>query len=104
MGTPSVGIVPVHQLEAAAGQPRRATLDEKAGVEFMDENGGGAGVRLRQRQGPDSKVSSRFLLRYPVAFSHATDHLSRLGKRYLFGQLWLDALATTQNKPVRLNI
>ena len=35
-------------------QPRRATLDvvrrafEKAGVEFIDENGGGPGVRLRK--------------------------------------------------------
>ncbi len=25
---------------------------EAAGVEFIDENGGGAGVRLRNRQGP----------------------------------------------------
>jgi hypothetical protein len=25
---------------------------EVAGVEFIDENGGGAGVRLRNRQGP----------------------------------------------------
>ena len=37
-------------------QPRRATLDvirrafELAGVEFIDENGGGPGVRLRKRQ------------------------------------------------------
>ena len=35
---------------------RRATLDvvrrafESAGVEFIDENGGGPGVRLRKRQ------------------------------------------------------
>jgi hypothetical protein len=45
----------VHQLEAGTSQPRRATLDvirrafEKAGVEFIDENGGGPGVRLRRR-------------------------------------------------------
>ena len=51
-----VGIVTVHQLEAGTSQPRRATLDvikrafERAGVEFIDENGGGAGVRLRRRQ------------------------------------------------------
>jgi transcriptional regulator with XRE-family HTH domain len=48
-----VGIVTVRQLEAGTHQPRRATLDvvrrclEAAGVEFIDENGGGAGVRLR---------------------------------------------------------
>ena len=51
-----VGIVTVHQLEAGATQPRRATLEvirrafESAGVEFIDENGGGPGVRLRQRR------------------------------------------------------
>jgi transcriptional regulator with XRE-family HTH domain len=50
-----VGIVTVHQLETGASQPRRATLDvirrafESAGVEFIDENGGGPGVRLRKR-------------------------------------------------------
>jgi transcriptional regulator with XRE-family HTH domain len=49
-----VGTVAVHQLESGVSQPRRATLDvirrafEKAGVEFIDENGGGAGVRLRK--------------------------------------------------------
>ena len=48
-----VGIVTVRQLEAGAHQPRRATLDvvrrclEAAGVEFIEENGGGVGVRLR---------------------------------------------------------
>ena len=51
-----VGIVTVHQFEAGLSQPRRATLDvirrafEAAGVEFIDENGGGPGVRLRKRQ------------------------------------------------------
>ena len=51
-----VGIVTVHQLETGVSQPRRATLDvirrafELAGVEFIDENGGGAGVRLRKRR------------------------------------------------------
>jgi transcriptional regulator with XRE-family HTH domain len=51
-----VGIVTVHQLEAGVSQPRRATLEvirralESAGVEFIDENGGGPGVRLRKRQ------------------------------------------------------
>lgn len=51
-----VGIVTVHQLEAGSSQPRRATLEvikrafEGGGVEFIDENGGGPGVRLRRRQ------------------------------------------------------
>jgi transcriptional regulator with XRE-family HTH domain len=49
-----VGVVTVHQLEAGTSEPRRATLDvirrafEKAGVEFIDENGGGPGVRLQR--------------------------------------------------------
>jgi transcriptional regulator with XRE-family HTH domain len=49
-----VGIVTVRQLEGENQQPRRATLAvvrtalETAGVEFIDENGGGAGVRLRK--------------------------------------------------------
>jgi predicted transcriptional regulator len=51
--TAAVGIVTVRQLEAGTHKPRRATLDvvrrclEAAGVEFIDENGGGAGVRLK---------------------------------------------------------
>ena len=51
-----VGIVTVRQLEGGETQPRRATLDvirralESADVEFIDENGGGPGVRLRKRQ------------------------------------------------------
>ena len=55
-----VGIVTVHQLEAGTSQPRRATLDvirrafESAGVEFIDENGGGPGVRLKKRTRPKS--------------------------------------------------
>jgi len=46
----------IHQLEKDGSQSRRATLDvvrralETAGVEFIDENGGGAGVRLRKPQ------------------------------------------------------
>jgi len=49
----AVGVVTVHQLEAGSSQPRRATLTvirrafEAAGVEFIDDNGGGPGVRLR---------------------------------------------------------
>jgi predicted transcriptional regulator len=48
-----IGIVTVRQLEAGTIEPRRATLAmvrlafESAGVQFIDENGGGAGVRLR---------------------------------------------------------
>jgi len=48
-----VGIVTVRQLESGETQPRRATLEvirlafESAGVEFIDANGGGPGVRLR---------------------------------------------------------
>ena len=56
-----VGIVTVRQLESGQNQPRRATLIvvrrtlEDAGVELIDENGGGVGVRLRERRrgGPD---------------------------------------------------
>ena len=49
-----VGIVTIRQLEAGAHEPRPATVQvvrqalERAGVEFIDENGGGAGVRLRK--------------------------------------------------------
>jgi transcriptional regulator with XRE-family HTH domain len=51
-----VGIMTVHQLEKDGSQPRRATLEvvqralESGGVEFIDENGGGAGVRLRKKR------------------------------------------------------
>ena len=49
-----VGTVAIHQLESGTSQPRLATMDvirrafESAGVEFIDENGGGAGVRLKK--------------------------------------------------------
>ena len=49
-----VGVVTVRQLEADTHQPRRATLNvikgcfEGACVEFIDENGGGPGVRLEK--------------------------------------------------------
>ena len=51
-----IGIVTVRQFETGAHEPRRLTLHairkafEAAGVEFIDENGGGPGVRLRKRQ------------------------------------------------------
>jgi transcriptional regulator with XRE-family HTH domain len=50
-----VGIVTVRQFETGAHDPRRLTLHairsalEAAGVEFIDANGGGAGVRLRKK-------------------------------------------------------
>jgi len=50
-----IGIVTVRQVEAGLIKPRRATLEvikramEAAGIEFIDGNGGGPGVRLRQR-------------------------------------------------------
>jgi transcriptional regulator with XRE-family HTH domain len=51
-----VGIVTIRQLEADSSEPRRATLEvvkqalERAGVDFIDENGGGPGVRMRKRR------------------------------------------------------
>jgi transcriptional regulator with XRE-family HTH domain len=51
-----LGIVTVRQIEAGTTEPRRATLVVlrqafgRAGVDFIDENGGGPGVRLRKRQ------------------------------------------------------
>jgi transcriptional regulator with XRE-family HTH domain len=53
-----VGIVTVHQFEAGTSDPRKATLRvirqafETAGVEFIDENGGGPGLRLRKLAKP----------------------------------------------------
>ena len=52
-----VGIVTVRQVEAGLSKPRRATLEvikramEAAGIEFIDGNGGGPGVRLRHPDG-----------------------------------------------------
>ena len=56
-----VGIVTVRQFEGAVNKPRRATLEviqralESAGVEFIDENGGGAGVRLHKALQPGKR-------------------------------------------------
>jgi transcriptional regulator with XRE-family HTH domain len=50
-----VGVVTVRQFETGAHDPRRLTLHairsalEAAGVEFIDKNGGGPGVRLRKK-------------------------------------------------------
>ena len=49
-----VGIVTIRQLEAGKTEPRRSTLEvvrralETAGIEFIEENGGGQGVRFRK--------------------------------------------------------
>lgn len=49
-----VGIMTVNQLEKDVSRPRRATIEviqralESGGVQFIEENGGGAGVRLKK--------------------------------------------------------
>lgn len=63
-----VGIVTVRQFEAGNAEPRNSTLAvisqafEAAGIEFIPENGGGAGVRLRSpthlRQGADDTTAA----------------------------------------------
>ncbi|MFG1222160.1 helix-turn-helix domain-containing protein [Xanthobacter wiegelii] len=56
-----VGVVTIRQFEGGASAPRNATLTviraalEAAGVEFIPENGGGAGVRMRERKGDSRK-------------------------------------------------
>jgi len=51
-----IGVATIRQFEGNATEPRQATLlvlrqaFEKAGVEFIEENGGGPGVRLRKPQ------------------------------------------------------
>jgi hypothetical protein len=53
-----VGVATVRLFEGGVGDSRQATLVmlrqafESAGVEFIDENGGGPGVRLSHRQPP----------------------------------------------------
>ena len=53
-----IGVATVRLFEGDAAGSRQATLAvlrqafELAGVEFIDENGGGPGVRLRKRQRP----------------------------------------------------
>jgi transcriptional regulator with XRE-family HTH domain len=50
-----IGVVTVRQFESGKAEPRSATLAvvrqalEAAGVQFIPENGGGAGVRMRER-------------------------------------------------------
>jgi hypothetical protein len=56
-----VGMMTVHQFERDGSQPRRATQAvvrhafEAAGVEFIDGNGAGPGVRLRAPTAKKSK-------------------------------------------------
>jgi transcriptional regulator with XRE-family HTH domain len=51
-----IGVATIRQFEGMATEPRHATLAilrqalEAAGVEFIEENGGGPGVRLSRRQ------------------------------------------------------
>jgi transcriptional regulator with XRE-family HTH domain len=51
-----VSVVTVRNFENEKSTPQRATLDviqrafEAAGIEFIPENGGGAGARLRDRR------------------------------------------------------
>jgi predicted transcriptional regulator len=53
-----IGVATIRLFEGAAADSRHATLTvlrqtfQSAGVEFIDENGGGPGVRLRERQRP----------------------------------------------------
>ena len=50
-----IGVATVRQFEGGGAETRQATLAvlkwalESEGVEFIDENGGGPGVRLRKR-------------------------------------------------------
>ena len=50
-----IGLVTVNQFETGLTQPHRSTLEvvrrafERAGIVFIDENGGGAGLRLKRR-------------------------------------------------------
>ena len=52
----SVSVVTVRNFENEKSTPQRATIDvmrrclESAGVEFIPENGGGAGIRFRERK------------------------------------------------------
>jgi len=102
-----VGIVTVRQLEAGANQPRRATLDvirrafENAGVEFIDENGGGPGVRLRQRSHEKSRKRTRGWC--PTGRSPFRRNDDRLGVRSaLDWRLWVCAPANHRGAPPRL--
>lgn len=52
----SVSVVTVRNFENEKSTPQRATIEvmrqcfERAGLEFIPENGGGAGIRFRERR------------------------------------------------------
>ena len=54
-GAAHIGVATVRQFEGGGAESREATLAvlrrafEEAGVKFIEENGGGLGVRLRKR-------------------------------------------------------
>ena len=56
-----IGVATIRQFEGGHAESRHATLAvlrrafEDAGVEFIDENGGGPGLRLRKRQARKKK-------------------------------------------------
>jgi transcriptional regulator with XRE-family HTH domain len=68
----SVGVVTVRQFEGESGTPRPATLTdpqqalEAAGLEFIPENGGGAGIRFRKR-----KDGAQTIGRHTIAIGEA---------------------------------
>ncbi|WP_235034972.1 helix-turn-helix transcriptional regulator [Roseomonas sp. 18066] len=64
--TSGVSINTIRNMEARAAEPVRGRLDTmervvealaRAGVEFIPENGGGAGVRLRRPSLPGSEIA-----------------------------------------------
>jgi transcriptional regulator with XRE-family HTH domain len=60
-----VGIVTVRQIEAGVNEPRRSTLEvvrlafDAAGVELINPNGGGIGVRFKSPTASTKRRSSR---------------------------------------------
>jgi hypothetical protein len=44
-----------------SGTKRRVRQQAKRGIEFIDENGGGPGVRLRKRQQKKARTSGRLI-------------------------------------------
>lgn len=56
-----VGLMTVHQFEKEGGRSRRATIEvirqafQSAGVDFIEANGGGEGVRLKKPSASQKK-------------------------------------------------
>ncbi len=56
--TAKIGVMTVSRFEAGQGETHQATRSviqvalERAGVEFIEENGGGVGVRLKAKAAP----------------------------------------------------